>query len=96
MSPRTQDERKPRVTCLIPCRNEAAYIEACLKAVLSQEQSEGGFEVVVADGISEDGTREIIKRIAAVSGPLVRGLAVPASTPSVLCRPQWSRHEGDR
>src|SRR5438309_2413674 len=53
----------PLVTVIIPCRNEAAHIEACLSSVLAQEKPQGGFEIIVADGISEDGTREILARL---------------------------------
>lgn len=49
---------------MIPCRNEASQIEACLTAVLNQQAPDGGFEVIVADGMSDDGTREILARLA--------------------------------
>ncbi len=55
----------PEVTVVIPCRNEVASIEACLLSVLDLQEPLGGFEVVVADGMSDDGTREIVERIAA-------------------------------
>ncbi len=53
----------PLVTVIMPVRNEADHIEACLRSVLSQEEPEGGFEIIVADGKSTDGTREILGRI---------------------------------
>ncbi len=55
----------PSVSVFIPCRNEARSIEGCLRAVLAFESPPGGFEVIVADGRSDDGTREIVARIAA-------------------------------
>ena len=36
-----------------------------MRSILRQEEPEGGFEVVIADGMSSDGTREILKRLAA-------------------------------
>jgi glycosyltransferase involved in cell wall biosynthesis len=36
----------------------------CLRSILEQEEPEGGFEVIIADGMSSDGTREILKRLA--------------------------------
>ena len=57
-------EGRPAVSVVIPCRNERAHIEACLRSVLRMDAPEGGFEVIVADGMSDDGTREIIQRIA--------------------------------
>jgi glycosyltransferase involved in cell wall biosynthesis len=55
----------PRVSLVIPCRNEARHIETCLRSVLAFEPPEGGFEVLVADGMSDDGTRPILERMAA-------------------------------
>src|SRR5260370_6248353 len=55
----------PGVSVFIPCRNEARSMQGCLHAVVAFESPSGGFEVIVADGRSEDGTREIVARIAA-------------------------------
>jgi succinoglycan biosynthesis protein ExoA len=52
------------VSVVIPCRNERRHIEACLRSVLAQEPPEGGFEIIVADGMSDDGTRDVLSRIA--------------------------------
>ncbi len=49
-----------KVSVLIPCRNEAGNIEACIRNVFDFEPPEGGFEVIVIDGMSDDGTREIL------------------------------------
>lgn len=49
------------LSVIIPCRNEAATIESCIASVMAQETPRGGFEVIVADGCSDDGTREILK-----------------------------------
>lgn len=54
---------KPLVSIVIPCRNERGYIQECLESVLKQEQPEGGLEILVADGISTDGTREYLERM---------------------------------
>lgn len=53
----------PEVTIVMPVRNEAAAIESALADVLAQAE-DGRVEVVVADGRSTDGTREILERIA--------------------------------
>jgi len=55
----------PFVSVVLPCRNERDHIEACLESVLSQEPPEGDFEVIVADGVSTDGTREYLQKMAA-------------------------------
>lgn len=53
----------PRVSVVIPCRNEVRHIEACVTSALRQNPPEGGFEVLLADGMSHDGTRELLKRL---------------------------------
>ncbi len=50
----------PFVSVLMPVRNEAPFIERSLRAVLAQDYPSDRMEVIVADGLSEDGTREII------------------------------------
>jgi len=57
----------PLVSIVVPCRNEAGHIEVCLRNILAQDEPPAGrsFEVLVADGMSDDGTREsILKRAA--------------------------------
>jgi glycosyltransferase involved in cell wall biosynthesis len=48
-----------KVSIVIPCFNEAPYIEECLASVANQD-FEGRLEVLVADGGSTDGTRDKI------------------------------------
>jgi cellulose synthase/poly-beta-1,6-N-acetylglucosamine synthase-like glycosyltransferase len=54
----------PRVTVIVPARNEAAHIEACVRSVLRQ-QVEGGVELLVVDGRSEDDTAALARRAGA-------------------------------
>ena len=56
---------EPSVSVVIPCRNEKSHIEDCVRSILAQEEPQGGFEVIVADGLSDDGTDEILRRLAA-------------------------------
>jgi succinoglycan biosynthesis protein ExoA len=51
---------------VIPCRNEAGPIAAVLDSVLAQDLDGFDWEILVADGMSDDGTREILARYAAV------------------------------
>lgn len=55
----------PRVSIVVPCRNEATFILAFLDDVLSQLPVDGGMEIIIADGRSNDGTRELIHARAA-------------------------------
>ncbi len=54
----------PFVSVVIPCRNEVDHIAACLRSVLTSQYPEDRIEVLVIDGMSDDGTREIIRDIA--------------------------------
>ncbi len=75
---------RPRVSIVMPCRNEAAYIGPCLDSVLATDYPLDRLEVLVADGRSDDGTREIVARCAA-QHPCVRLLDNPARiTPAAL------------
>jgi cellulose synthase/poly-beta-1,6-N-acetylglucosamine synthase-like glycosyltransferase len=48
----------------MPVRNEARFIGATLRQLLDQEYPADRFEIIVADGMSDDGTREIIMSLA--------------------------------
>jgi len=52
------------ISAVIPCRNERLHIEACVRSVLAQQSVPCGFEVIVADGMSNDGTRQILAKLA--------------------------------
>lgn len=54
----------PFVSVIVPCRNEARYIAECLTSILDTDHPAGRLEVLVADGRSDDGTREVIERVA--------------------------------
>ena len=49
-----------RVSIIVPCRNEASYIDVLLESAFAQALPAPGdeLEVIVADGMSDDGTRE--------------------------------------
>lgn len=54
---------KEKVSVLIPCRNEVQYIESCVEGVYNFEPPDGGFEVMVIDGMSYDGTRDVLFKL---------------------------------
>ncbi|RIK57195.1 MAG: hypothetical protein DCC63_15020 [Nitrospira sp.] len=60
----TADTPQPFVTVLVPCRNEAGFIERCLTSVLENGYPLDRLELVVIDGMSDDGTRAILQRMA--------------------------------
>lgn len=49
------------VSILIPCRNEEKYLARCLDSVLAQDYPADRFELLLADGMSEDRTREVMQ-----------------------------------
>jgi succinoglycan biosynthesis protein ExoA len=64
LSKNTANHLAPLVSVVIPCRNEAPAIEGCVRSVLAQKCPPGDFEVLIADGMSDDGTRDILSRLA--------------------------------
>lgn len=47
---------------------------------LAQQEPKGGFEVIVVDGISEDGTRQILERLVSADSRL-RVVDNPGASP---------------
>jgi glycosyltransferase involved in cell wall biosynthesis len=54
----------PLVSVIVPCRNEKDHIEVCLRSLLAQKPLPGGIEIMVIDGMSNDGTQNILTRLA--------------------------------
>jgi glycosyltransferase involved in cell wall biosynthesis len=53
------------VTVVMPVRNESDFIGRSLEAVLVQDWPPERLEVIVADGMSTDGTRDTVERLVA-------------------------------
>ena len=49
------------ISIIIPCHNEEEFIGKCLDSIVEQDYSKDRLEVLVVDGLSDDGTREILK-----------------------------------
>ncbi len=56
--------RSAKVSIIIPCRNEREFIGKCLDSVLANDFPKEELEILVVDGMSEDGTREIVAEYA--------------------------------
>lgn len=54
----------PMISVIVPCRNEKDHIESCVCSILSQKPLLDELEILVVDGMSEDGTRDILANIA--------------------------------
>lgn len=56
----------PFISVIVPVRNEERFIGRTLEQLLTQNYPAGRFEVLVADGRSTDGTREVVRAASAV------------------------------
>ncbi|MGD9901857.1 MAG: glycosyltransferase family 2 protein [Vicinamibacterales bacterium] len=88
----------PFVSVVLPIRNEAGHIGRTLRSVLDQDYPAERMEVIVADGMSSDATRDIVDevgrrdpRVRLIDNPgriVATGLnaAVPLTSGSVIVR----------
>ena len=67
------------MSVVVPCRDEERFIGACLDSILASEYPPDRFEVIVADGMSRDRTREIVARHS-VRHPSIRLIDNPSQT----------------
>jgi succinoglycan biosynthesis protein ExoA len=51
----------PTISIVLPCYNEATCINRCLDSILANDYDFQRVEIIVVDGMSDDGTREIIE-----------------------------------
>lgn len=88
----------PFVSVVMPTRNEATSIGRSLGAVLEQDYPADRFEVVVADGMSDDGTRTILEQLVAHTGagaPVVTVIDNPGRIAASGLNRAISRARGD-
>jgi chlorobactene glucosyltransferase len=87
---RTNANRLPKVSVILPARNEERYISRCLDSLLSQDYS--NFEIIAINDSSTDGTGEIIKQYASKDPRIVYVDAPPK--PEGWAGKNWACHEG--
>ena len=82
----------PRVSVLVPARNEERNIEACVSTLLAQDYTE--FEVIVLDDQSKDKTLEILERLGSADSRLtiIQGRPVPEG----WMGKHWACHQLDQ
>jgi glycosyltransferase involved in cell wall biosynthesis len=74
----------PLVSIVIPCLRERRHIRAALESIIAQDYPTERMEVLVVDGMSEDGTREVVQEMS-VQHPCIRLLDNPKRiTPAAL------------
>jgi succinoglycan biosynthesis protein ExoA len=55
-----------KISVIVPCRNEKRHIGALLNSLLTQDLApDWQVEILVADGMSDDGTRDLLRQYAA-------------------------------
>ncbi len=78
---------QPKVSILVPARNEEKTIAACVNSLIEQDYPD--FEVVVLDDHSEDRTREILASISSRKLRVIAGQDLPAGWTGK----NWSCHQ---
>ncbi len=87
---RTKVSRFPKVSVILPARNERCYIARCLDSLLGQDYP--NFEIIAINDSSTDGTGEIIKAYAAND---LRVLHIDASPkPEGWTGKNWACYQG--
>jgi glycosyltransferase involved in cell wall biosynthesis len=75
---------KTSVTVLVPARNEAANISACLHAILACNYPQHLLEILVLDDFSTDDTARIVSEIATANAGQVRLIRLEEQPPPVF------------
>ena len=60
---RINPEDLPSVSVIVPVRNEEQHIERCVRQLLEQSYPVDKLEILIVDGMSEDRTSEIVRRM---------------------------------
>ncbi len=74
-------EEVPSVSMIVLCRNEKDFIAGCLDSLVANTYPKDRLEVLVADGMSEDGTRSIVESYAE-KYPFIRLIDNPKRIPA--------------
>ena len=83
---------KPKVSIILPARNEEKFIGKCLDSLIDQDYE--NYEIVVINDSSEDSTGEIIEEYAKKNSKIVPVLARPK--PEGWMGKNWACMEGYR
>ena len=61
-------DQKPFVSVVLPVRNEVAHVKQFMNPLLSQTYPKDRMEILVVDGMSQDGTRRIVEEFIRENG----------------------------
>lgn len=85
----------PRVSVVMPIRNEADFIHQSLGAILEQDYPAERLQILVIDGLSDDGTRRLVKELAAAHPGRVELLDNPRRIVSTALNRALARSNGE-
>ena len=85
---------RPFITVVMPVRNEARFIGETLGQLVAQDYLPDRYEIIVADGMSDDGTREIVLDLSR-QHPQVRLLDNPKRLSSAGRNVGFKKGQGD-
>jgi cellulose synthase/poly-beta-1,6-N-acetylglucosamine synthase-like glycosyltransferase len=88
----SKPHQNPKVSVILPARNEEMFIEKCINSLLAQDYE--NYEIIVIDDRSEDSTGKIIKKMAQSNPKIVYVLAEPK--PEGWTGKNWACIEGFR
>lgn len=88
------DPKTATVSVIMPVRNEAAHIQGALDSVLAQSFDPKRVEIVVVDGLSDDGTPDLVNRLTKDDGR-VRLIQNPARTTAAAMNLGIASSSGD-
>lgn len=86
----SKDHINPKVSVIVPARNEENFISKCLDSLLNQDYQ--NYEIVVIDDSSEDSTGHIIKKYAEKHPKIIHVSARPK--PEDWIGKNWACMEG--
>lgn len=88
----TRQKRGPFVSVIVPARNEARNIVRCVRSLCASEYA-GGFEVIVVDDRSRDGTGSLARSVKPGRAESLRVLE-GSELPSDWTGKPWACHQG--
>ncbi len=85
-----KDHTRPKVSVILPARNEEGFIEKCLDSLSDQDY--GNYEIIAIDDSSTDATGNIIKNYATKNSKVIHVSAKPK--PDGWMGKNWACMEG--
>ena len=86
----SKEHEKPKVSIIVPARNEEELLSKCLDTLLEQDYE--NYEIIAIDDSSEDSTGEIIKKYAKENSKIIHVSARPK--PKDWMGKNWACMEG--